>query len=142
MNSITETSPLTEEQDQPLPPISIQYPSIQTPTTSFLKMGPLLGMMSKKQVVSEHRSLMRQVSKVRIMDSRCLEEPKDKPQISKYCTGPVLVPEQFASPSSSPSLLFKKAFFPWVQLACLQEGIELRVCRDSSDKGGGGRVQN
>lgn len=36
----------------------------------------------------------------------------------------------------------KRLFPPWVQLACLQEGIELRVCRDSSDKGGGGRAQN
>ena len=101
MYSTTGTSPLTEEQDQPLPPISVQYPFSQTPKKSFLKMGLLLGMTGKQQVVSEHRSLTRQVSKGRIMDSRCLEEPKDKPQISKHCTGPVFVPQQFASPSSS-----------------------------------------
>lgn len=59
-----------------------------------------------------------------------------------------VLPRLFAAGNEAPdallgsSLLFKKAFFPWVQLACLQEGIELRVCRDSSDKGGGGRVQN
>lgn len=98
MYSTTGTSPLTEEQDQPLPPISVQYPSSQTPKTSFLKMGLLLGMTGKQQEVICVLKLMRQVSKARIIDSRCLEEPKDKPQISKHCTGPVLVPQQFAPP--------------------------------------------
>lgn len=62
-----------------------------------------------------------------------------------------VLPRLFAAGNERPdvllgsSFLFKKTFFfflPLVQLACLQEGIELRVCRDSSDKGGGGRAQN
>lgn len=85
--------------------ISSQYPSIRTPKEAFSKMGLLFGVTSKQQVVLAHGTCWRQESKVRVMDFGCLGEPrpKDKPQISKHCTGPALAPEQLASLSSSSS---------------------------------------